>query len=317
MDWQLGNWIRSSQQNSHAEGHCDARASDSLKPPSSQSAMEVVEPSWESKPQHGFNEGGWKAPARSQGRPHHSTQPGSPTPPPAAGGPTACGHKHSHSRASRWANAGCVPPPAGVKCEKVVATLGREPCFTVRPKVKTKMGPDRKHQDRCEAKKTNKRTCKQASHSKRKAGSQSEVALVLYGHCPSCGVQYPNSCSCPTHSPAPPDQASPAAPIRISCTKSKSDSIFQKGAKVPQKNVRKRRDKAPRSSRDSRGIPRSLLVKIDLSLLSKVPQTSGGRRESLCKTKRSSAVKQQERRSSGAHTAQKMGKSSKKSQNVR
>lgn len=195
--------------------------------------------------------------------------------------------------------------------------LDREPGFTVRPKVKTKSGPKRTSKDRCEAKKDSKRTSKHASRDKPKAGSESQVALVLYGHCPSCGVQYPNSCSCPSHSPAPPDQRPPTPPIRISCTKSKSDAVCQKSTKVLTKSTHKHPDKSPQSTRDSHGLPRSLLVKIDLGLLSKVPQISGNHRESLSKTKRPPEARQQEGRSSGASEAQKLGKSSKKSHNVR
>lgn len=174
------------------------------------------------------------------------------------------------------------------------------------------MSPSRKTKARCEAKKDNKRTSKHAFHDKRKAGPESEVMLVLYGHCPSCGVQYPNSCPCPTHSPPQSDQLSPAPPIKISCNKSAAVSL--KGAKVLPKTTDKHPDKIPRSSQDSRGFPKSLLVKIDLSLLSKVPRVSRSHREGLCKTKRSSWVKQHDRKSREASTAQ---KSSKKGHDVR
>lgn len=193
----------------------------------------------------------------------------------------------------------------------------RDPCFTVRPKVKTKMGPNRKKKDRRETKKDNKRTSKHESHDKCKAGSESEVALVLYGHCPSCGVQYPNSCSCPTHSPAQPDQPSPAPPVRISCANSKSDTVCQKGTKVPPKITHKHLDKTRRSSRDSHRYPRSLLVKIHLSLLSEAPQVSRNHQESLCKKTNASVVKLHDGRSGEASEAHQLSKSSKKSHNVR
>eukprot|EP00066_Takifugu_rubripes_P013638 XP_011602904.1 PREDICTED: AF4/FMR2 family member 1 isoform X2 [Takifugu rubripes] len=316
VDWQLGNWIPSSKQNSHAEGHCDTRGSDSPRPP--QSVTEVVEPSWESKPQQEFTKSAGKPHTYSERHQDHYKQPDNPPAPPSSSGVTSCSHKHScPTNTSTSAKAGSIQPPACVKCEKVGAVLDKDPCFTVRPKVKTKMGPSRKNKDRCETKKDNKRTSKHASHDKLKAGSESEVALVLYGHCPSCGVQYPNSCPCPTHSPPQPDQLSPAPPIRISCSKSNSDVVWQKGTKVPPKTTQKHLEKTPQSSRNSHRFPRSLLVKIDLSLLSKVPQISRNHRESLSKTKRSSAVKQHDGKSSEASTAQKLGKSSEKSNNVK
>lgn len=199
--------------------------------------------------------------------------------------------------------AGNVRAPANVGCEKE----DRDPPFTVRPKVKTKMAPSRK-------KKENKRTCKNESQEERKAGPESEVALVSYARCPSCGVQYPNSCSCPPHSPAQPDQPSPVPHVRISCTDSKSHPVCQKGTKVPPKTVHK----TPRSSRDPHRFPRSLLVKIDLGLLSKVLPVSRNHQESLCREKKeASAAKACERRSGGAAGGQKVGKSGKKSHNVR
>lgn len=302
VDWQLGNWIRSSQQNSHAEGHCDTRAAKSPGPPPSQSVTGVAEPSWEVKPQQEFTE--------KAGKSRHYKQPLSPTPPSPTGGLTSCSHKHSCTLNSSSVKAGSAQTPASVKCEKVD---NRDPCFTVRPKVKTKMVPNRKNKGGCETKKGSKRTSKHESHDKRKTGSESEVALVLYGHCPSCGGQYPKSCLCPTHSPAQPDQLPPAPPIRISCTNSKSDTFCQKDTQVLPKITHKRLNKTPRRSRDSHRYPTSLLVKIELSLLSKVPQVPGNHRESLCK-KTPSVVKPHHRRNSEASAAQKF---SKKSHNVR
>lgn len=223
-------------------------------------------------------------------------------------GLTSCSHKHPCiSNSSNSVQAGSIQTPASVKCEKMEAPFDRDPCFTVRPKGKTKLGPNRKNKDKCETKKDNTRTSKHESHDKCKAGS----ALGLSGHCPSCGVQYPNSCSCPTHSPAPPDQLSPAPPIRISCTNSTPDTVWQKGKKVPPKITRKHLDK---TRRDSHRYLRSLLVKIDLSLLSKVPPVSRNHQESLCKKKNALIVKPHDDRSSEASAARKL---SKKSRNVR
>lgn len=270
----------------------------------------MVEPSWEVKPQQEFTENAGKPLTYRERHQDNSKQPVSPAPPLPTRG---CSHQRScTSNSSNSVKAGSIQTPASVKCEKVE---DGDPCFTVRPKVKTKMVLNRKNKDRCETKKGNKRTSKHDSHDKCKAGSESGVALVLYGHCPSCGGQYPN-CSCPTHSPVQPDQLSPAPAVRISCTNSKSDSVCQKGTKVPPKITRKHLDKTRRSLRDSHRHPRSLLVKIDLSLLSKVPQVSRIHQESLCK-KKASGVKLHDRRSSEAPATQKLSKSNRKSHNVR
>lgn len=274
----------------------------------------MVEPSWEAKPQQEFTENAGKPLTYSERHHDNSKQLVSPTPPSSTCGLTSCSHKHScTSNSSISVKAGSIQTPASFKCEKVE---DRDPCFTVRPKVKTKMGPNRKNKDRCETK-SNKRTSKHELHDKCKAGSESGVALVLYGHCPSCGGQYPNSCSCPTHSPAQPDQLSPAPPVKISCTNSKSDTVCQKGTNVPPKLTRKHLDKTCRSLRDSHRYLRSLLVKIDLGLLSKVPQVSRIHQESLCKKKNVSVVKPHDRRNSEASATQKLSKSNRKSHNVR
>lgn len=228
---------------------------------------------------------------------------------------SSCSHKHSRSpNPSSSAKAGSVHTAASVKCEKVE---DRDRCPTVRPKVKTKMGPSRKNKERCDTKKAKERTSKHESHDKCEAGPESEVALVSYGHCPSCGVQYPKSCSCAPHSPAQPGQLSPAPPIRFGCATPKSDTVPQKGTKVPPKITPGHLDKTRRGLRDSRRCPRSLLVRIDLSLLSKVPQVSRNHRESLCKRKKASVVQPREGRSREASAAPKLGKSSKKSHHVR
>lgn len=309
MDWQLGNWIRSSQQSCPAEGHCDTRAPQTPRPPPPSQSL-TVEPGWEAKAQQESTQKAGKPLASGERHQQSSKPPGSPTPPSPTPGLTGCSHEHScTSNSSSSVKAGNVETPPNVGCEKV----DRDPRFTVRPKVKTKMAPSRKKE-----RKEKKRTCKHQSQDERKAGSESEVALVLYAHCPSCGGQSPNSCSCPPHSPAQPDQPSPVPPGKVSCTSSKSHAVCQKGTKVPPKTVHKHLDKTPRSSRDPHRYPRSLLVKIDLGLLSKVPPVSRNHQESLCREKKdASAAKAREGRSGGAAAAQKVGKSGKKSHNVR
>lgn len=218
------------------------------------------------------------------------------------------------------ARTGNTQAPLNAKCENIVAASDKDPRFTDKPKVKTKAGHSKKIKGRSDTKKDCKRTSKHISHDKQKAGSKSEVALVLYGHCPSCGVQYPTSCSCPTQSPAQPDQLSPAPPIRIRCSKSKSEALCQKGTKIPSKTKHVHLDKPrTKSSHDPHKPPRSLLVKIELSLLTKVPQISGNHQEVLRNAKRSAQVIEQDGRSSEAPTNQKSSKTSKMTvhQNVR
>lgn len=226
---------------------------------------------------------------------------------------------------SKPVKAGCpdhTEAALGVKCEEVVATRDKDPCFTDRPKVKTKTGHSKKSKDSRDTKRDNKRTSKHPSLDKRKAVSDPEATLVPYGHCPSCGVQYPNPCSCPTQSPAQPDQLSPAPPVKITSSKPKSETICQKGTKTLHKATHKHSQKTgqtAKSSRDPHRPPRSLLVKIDLSLLSRVPQTSGNNQEIPSNAKRSAQVIEQDGGGSAASATHKLTKTSKKSipQNVR
>lgn len=179
-----------------------------------------------------------------------------------------------------------------VKHEEVVATLKKDPNFLNRPKVKTKTGHHKKSKERSDTKRDSKRSSKHKSHEKQRAGAQPEAASAPYGRCPSCSVQYPNPCSCPAQSLAQPDQLPLPSPVRISCSKPKSEPVCPKGSKSPHKRPQKHRGKTGHSakgSRDTHRPPTSLLVKIDLSLLARVPQTSGIHQESLGKTKRSDA----------------------------
>lgn len=330
VDWQLGNWIRSSQQNSCAEGNNSVSESPAHKQPppsqsSKQSSLEVVEPVREPEPRLSSQQ---TEVTESLGKPQkcsESPQDGlklqsSQTPPSAD--LNSCSRKLScTTNSSKPSKAGCAEAAVDMKCEEVVATRARDPCVTDRPKVKTKTGHS-KRKDRSGAKKDGKRPSKQASLDKQKSGSEPEAALVPSGHCPLCGKQYPNPCSCPTQSPAQPDQLSPAAPVKTSCSRPKSESICQKSTKIPQKTAHKHPEKtgqAAKSSRDPHRPLRSLLVKFDLSLLSKVPQASGSPQETLGTAKRSALVVEKDGRGSDASTTRKLAKTSKKNipQNVR
>ncbi|XP_074474976.1 AF4/FMR2 family member 1 isoform X1 [Sebastes fasciatus] len=337
-DWQLGNWIRSSQQNSSTESQSGAHASESpahkQQPPTQSSkhslSVEVVDPTRESKPQLSshhkeFTDRLAKPQQHSESPQDNYNNQSSQKSPSADLSSCSSSRKLScNTHSSKPAKAGCpdrTEAAISVKCEEVVTTQGKDPCFTDRPKVKTKTGHSKKSKDNIDTKRDSKRTSKCTSLDKRKAGSQPAVKVVLCGHCPSCGVQYPNPCSCPTQSPAQPDQLSPAPPLRISCNKPKSETICQKGTKNPHKTTHKNSKKTEqiaKSSRDPCRPPRSLLVKIDLSLLSRVPRTSRNPQEIPSNAKRSALVIEKDGGGSDASTTHKLTKTSKKSisQNV-
>ncbi|XP_070781142.1 AF4/FMR2 family member 1 [Enoplosus armatus] len=336
-DWQLGNWIRSSQQNSSTEGQSGAHVSESpahKQPPPTQSSkhssVEVVDPTREPKAQlssHAkeFTDKLAKPQQHRESPKDNYNQQSSQKKPSADLNSCSSSRKLScNTHSSKPAKAGFpghTEAALGVKCEEVVATRDKDPFFTDRPKVKTKTGHGKKSKDSSNTKRDSKRTCKHTSLDKRKTGSEPEAELVQCGHCPSCGVRYPNPCSCPTQNPAQPDQLSSAPPVKISCSKPKSETICQKGNKIPHKTTHKLSEKTghtAKSSRDPHGPPRSLLVKIDLSLLSRVPQTSGNHQEIPSNAKRSALVIEQDGGGSDASTTHKLTKTSKKSipQNV-
>ncbi|XP_044189139.1 AF4/FMR2 family member 1 isoform X1 [Thunnus albacares] len=342
-DWQLGNWIRSNQQNSSTESQdvSESPAHKQLQPThsSKHSSVEVIDPTRESKPQLSSHQKEFidnlpKPQQCSESSQDDYCQKSSQKPPSVELNNCTTSRKLSgNARPSKPVKAACsdhTEAALGVKSEEVVATRDKDPCFTDRPKVKTKTGHCKKSKDSGDAKRDSKRTSKHTSLDKRKAESepQPDVTPVPYGQCPSCGVRYPNPCSCPTPSPAQPaqpaqpDQLSLAPPVRISCNIPKADTICQK---MPHKTscpaTPKHSEKtghAAKGSRDPYRPPRSLLVKIDLSLLSRVPQTSGTHQRIPSNTKRPALVVEQEGGGSDASTTHKHTKTSKKSilQNV-
>ncbi|XP_070844481.1 AF4/FMR2 family member 1 isoform X1 [Chaetodon trifascialis] len=335
VDWQLGNWIRSSQQSSSAESQSGAHASESpalKQPPPTQSSkhpsVEVVDPTGESKPQlsshqREFTDSLGKPQQCSEGPQDNCNQHSSQKSPSAD--LNNCSRKLScNTHSSKPAKAGCpdhTEAALGVKCEEVVATRDKKPHFTDRPKVKTKTGRSNKSKGSSDTKRDSKRTSKHTSLDKRKAGSEPGVSLVPCSHCPSCGVQHPNPCSCPTQSPAQPEQLSPAPPVRISYSKTKSETICQKRTKTAHKATHRHPKKTGHTAKnppDPYRPPRALLVKIELSLLSRVPQTSSNRQEIPGDAKKSALVIEQDGGGADASAAQKRTKTSKKSipQNV-
>ncbi|XP_023264466.1 AF4/FMR2 family member 1-like [Seriola lalandi dorsalis] len=324
-DWQLGNWIRSNQQNASAESQGGTHVSGSpthkqfLPTQSSKhSSVEVVDPTRESKPQlssHQKQLGNNLAKPQQCRESHQENcyQQSSQKSPSADFRKLSC-NTHS-SKPAKESRPDHSEAAVSVKCEEVVATRDKDSSFTDRPKVKTKTRHCKKSKVSSDSKQDDKRT-KHTSLDKRKTGSQPEVALVLYGHCPTCGVRYPNPCSCPTQSPAQPEQLSPVPPVRISCSKPKAESTCQKGAKKPDKTSHKHSEKTRHSAKGSRDLhrpPRSLLVKIELSLLSRVPQTSGKPQDIPSNAKRPALVIEQEGGGSDASTTHKHRKTSKKS----
>ncbi|XP_059214621.1 AF4/FMR2 family member 1 [Centropristis striata] len=330
-DWQLGNWIRSSQQTSSTENQSGGYASESSvhkpPPPPTQSSnrslsVEVVDPARESKPQPSSQQKEFTdrlaKPQQHSERPqenynHQSSQKSS------SADLNSCSSSRKlscNTHSSKPVKTGCpdrTEAAISVKSEEVVTPRDKDPCFTDRPKVKTKTGHSKKSKENSDTKRDRKRTSKHASLDKWKAGSQPEVTQVLCGHC-----RCPKPCSCPTQSPAQPDQLPPAPPLRISC-KPKSETICQKGTKIPHKTTHKHSEKTGRTAKTSQDRPpRSLLVKIDLSLLSRVPRTSGNHQETPGKAKRSALVIEQDGGGSDASKKHKLSKTSKKSisQNV-
>ncbi|KAL3041825.1 hypothetical protein OYC64_019909 [Pagothenia borchgrevinki] len=324
-DWQLGNWIqsRSSQQNSSAEGQSCSHPYESpahKRPPPTQSSQhplsaEVVDPYRESKPsssnQKELTQHHSESPQDNYN--HHSGHKS-----PSAGlniSRTLLCNTHS----SKPVTAGCpdhTKATINVKCEEVVDTRNKDPCFTDRPKVKTKVGHSKKSKNNSETKRDCKRTSKHTSLDKRKTGSDPEVTVVLCVHCPSCGVRYPNPCSCPTQSPAKADQLTPAPPLRVSCSKPMLETLCPKGSKVLHKTSKRHSEKTGhtiKSSLEPQKPFSSLLVKIDLSLLSRVPWTCNIHQELPNNAKRSALVIEQHAGGGDASTPHKVIKSSKKS----
>ncbi|XP_056288204.1 AF4/FMR2 family member 1-like isoform X2 [Pseudoliparis swirei] len=337
-DWQLGNWIRSSQQNAGAESQSAAHASEGpahKQPPLSHSSkllasVEVADPTRASKPQLSTRQRDFpdRVAKLQQHREipqdiyNHQSSQLSPL-----GDFNSCSstrklplNKHS----SIPERAGCpdrAEAATAVKCEEVVATQDKEPCSTDRPKVKTKTGRGKKSKDKSDTKRDGKRTSQCTALDKRKAAEEPELPAVPCGHCPLCGVQYPMRCSCPTQSHTQPDLLSPVRLLEISSSKEKSESLCQRGPKPPHKTTHKNSEKTrpiAKSCRDPHRPSRSLLVKIDLRLLSRVPPTLDNHQETPVPAKRPALVIEQDGGGRDASTTHKPPKTSAKSkpQNV-
>ncbi|XP_071385522.1 AF4/FMR2 family member 1-like [Centroberyx affinis] len=335
-DWQLGNWIRSSQQNSSTESQGETHASESpihkqlLATQSSKATKgEVANPTGEIKPrlsslQNEFCDNHAKPQQSNEGPPNnYSQQSGHKS-------PSTNSNTHTNSRKtsgskhpSKPAKAACPEDPQGTLQEKsveVVATCDKDPSFTNRPKVKTKTGHCKNSSDSTCLKTDSKKAAKYALFDKRKAESEPgpKVTLVLNGCCPSCGVRSPSPCSCLTPSPAKPDQLSPNPPVKISCSKVKTETISQKRPKKPHKRLcppahqySAKLGFAAKTSQDPHRPRESLLMKINLSLLSRVPQASSIHQETPSSGERLPLATWQDRGDIDAFTT--LAKTSKKS----
>ncbi|XP_058473251.1 AF4/FMR2 family member 1 isoform X1 [Solea solea] len=318
-DWQLGNWIRSNQPNSSTETQGNTQVSenkrlvpnpkhssvDSCRESKLQLPTRQKEPSdntdklqqcRESHQDNCYQQSSQKLPSPNIRKVSRKTQ------------------------ASKPAKEGYTDPSEAdfsVKCEETVVPRNKDLCFTHRPKVKTKTKHCKKSKD-SDTKKESKRASKHTVLDKRKVKLEPDDKLSLIGHCPSCGVQYPNPCSCPTKSPTQPVQPvhlSSDQPVKISSSKPKAETTCQGASKKPHKTTHKRSEiKKVKGPQVLLKAPQSLLVKIDLSLLSIVPQTSGTRRETSSNAKRSALViEPDERAGSGASMTHKPCKKSKAS----
>lgn len=107
-----------------------------------------------------------------------------------------------------------------------------------------------------------KRDKKRTKRTKDEQKMELDVPLVLTGHCLSCGGLNPNSCYCFSQNhnllPGPPGQSKPKT------------EICQSGTKLPHRPLFHEKT-SPYDAVEHP--PKSLLVKIDLHLLSRAPQT--------------------------------------------
>ncbi|XP_067339543.1 AF4/FMR2 family member 1 isoform X3 [Channa argus] len=321
-DWQLVNWITSNHQNSNTEGQGRALISErtahkQLQPThsSGQSTVDVVDPTREfnvSSHQTELSNNIAKPQQFSKIPQDNCLQQSSQRSPSFDSFKLQC---NTHS--SKPAKAGCpdhTEAAPKLKSEKAAATREKDPCFTDRLQVKKKTRHSKKNKDSSDNKRDPKRTAKRMSHGKRKARSdpEPEATPLLYGHCPSCGVRYPNPCSCLSQSPAQTDQLSPIPPVKVSCSKVKAETNCLKDTKVPHKTTHKGLEKTEHTAKGSGDLsrPMCLLVKIDLNLLSRVPQASRSHRETPSNGKRSASFIEQDGVGTDASTVHKSGKKS-------
>lgn len=312
--WQLGHFIRPSQSSktksqsiTQASEH-PAQKQPHSTPSTRHSAVEEVNPTKESKPQVSPH---WKESAESLGKvqvcrespQENYNQPRSQKSPDRKSC-TSVRKLSSNTNSSKPAKTRITEAAPDVKSEDVVAR------DKDRPRVKKDAGHSRKGKDSSGAKKDVKRTSKHMSLDKRKAESEPDGTVTPHPLCQTCGGQFPNSCTCPSQNPA---SLGPSITIN-----QESKSICQKVTKNSHKSKHGHRKKTEKEATTTCGPPQSLLVRIDLSLLSRIPQKSNTLQETLSKSKRSDVVLEQDGGGGDADATHKVGIISKKNipQNV-
>ncbi|XP_054612236.1 AF4/FMR2 family member 1 isoform X2 [Dunckerocampus dactyliophorus] len=272
-DWQLGNWIRSSQQNSGNESQsvskvCESPAHEPPQPlqSSKHSNVETTDPVGESKPPKDFG-GNLPNVQPSVESSHESLCQNS------AADMNGCTSSKKHSGIAHKPAKDHTEAAHNVTCEDAMVLS-----ISDKPKVKTKMGRYKKSSD---SKSSSERTFKVPDKEKTESNHRPEVVQVQRD-CLSCGARHPDPCSCRPQNPARPDHPSPAPLVRTSCSKPNVEVVCHKEAKMipkaPSSTTHKSSKKSGRVSKSSLNIHNrpvtSLLVKIDLSLLSRVPQVT-------------------------------------------
>lgn len=300
MDWQLGNWIRPSLPNSGIQGPRSSHPSQSpahKQPgPLTHTSAPVAEP---------------KARKRSQKCDKTSQD---------------CHKQQSSQTAASVAQSGCSRKHfsgGASKADRVDAALAlkhgdveppkKETHFLDGHKAKTKTHQHKRNNVKGDDERDASRSSKHKSHSKEKAAAEPKPLAAQWAGCSSCGVQHPNPCDCPTQ----PSQLPLSCPGESTCSKPKPASASGFTSKSPDRTAQKRRTKSghhAQRSEDAPRPPKSLTVKIDLSLLSRVPQNSGNRYQEAASKAKRSKVEQQDPSGAGskASAAQNLSKSSRK-----
>lgn len=283
-EWGLGKWIRSSQQNSSSKCQAGTRVPESQRGPLLPSGSELVVPLRESQLSplqelHSGNKSNPKYSAESSSESHEGTL-----------GPRL------ENTSVRSGHSSCsTPVPPG----NVVSSIKSKSSAISKSETVAQVKEKKRSSD-ITKEKTRPSHQKKSSHSDGKKMSKHPSQELNNGktrveegspHCPTCGVRFPDTCSCcikvePSSSPA-------------SVGKSKSAKV--KATHVPHKNPssqshkdskkrRLERKDGPSSSR----LPTPLVVKIHLGLLSRQPHVCRVPEENPLSTKKSVALAKQE-----------------------
>lgn len=303
-DWQLGNWIIPNQQNSSSNGLGAAHATESPTthkqiPPTHRfkhASVDMVDPSREPQSQLLSNQNQFsdnltnsqQCSTSSQDTFYQQrSQKASSTNLSSCTRIGKCSGNTQLSDPAKSTLRNNTEDALSVKSDQTTTIREKDSGFSKRPKVKTKTGRCKKSEDSSNTKKDSKSAAKCTSLDKRKTGSEPDVTPVQCGHCVSCGLRYSKPCSCPTQSLVPPDPPPPATSVTFICSKPEAEPICQKLTKMPQKmcpEIHKCSERTTKVSHDNSKAPRSLVVKINLNLLSRIP--SGIHQDTPSSTKR-------------------------------